>query len=306
MRIWLSKHTEVPIREQLTEQVMFGIISQELQPGQRLPSIRELARRLRIHSNTVNAAYHELARRGWVEFRKGSGVYVRALAAESRETGSQAELDQHIASFLRMLHRRGFSQAAIQSRLHYLLELQPPDHFLILESDPHLQQILKQELTDATQFPVLATPLETVKSTPQVLIGAIPVALYSRAELVRPLLPPQTECTWLHLRSIPKSLTAYQKPGEEALLSVVSHWPEFLKWGRMLLIAAGIAPDAVHCVTPTDPDWVRSLRHSYLVITDVVTAQLLPAGTPIAIYRVIGDESFAELQHMVASLISGE
>ena len=77
MRLWLSKSSEVPIRKQLEAQIILGILSNDLKTSQRLPSTRELARRYKIHSNTVSAAYRQLASKGWVDFRKGSGVYVR-------------------------------------------------------------------------------------------------------------------------------------------------------------------------------------------------------------------------------------
>src|SRR5918997_6496761 len=77
MRIWLSKNSEVTVREQLATQIVLGIVSWDLKPGQKLPSTRELARRFNIHSNTVSAAYHDLVERGWVELRRGSGIYVR-------------------------------------------------------------------------------------------------------------------------------------------------------------------------------------------------------------------------------------
>ena len=75
MRLWLSHSSEVPLREQLVTQIRLGIISGDLPARQKLPSTRELARRFHIHANTVSAAYRELQRSGWVEFRKGSGVY---------------------------------------------------------------------------------------------------------------------------------------------------------------------------------------------------------------------------------------
>src|ERR687883_700682 len=100
MRLWLSKNSEVPLREQLVAQIVLGIVSDDLKPGQRLPSTRELARRHRIHSNTVSAAYRDLAGRGWVEFRRGSGVYVRPLE-EGAALDAGLELDQLIAAFLR-------------------------------------------------------------------------------------------------------------------------------------------------------------------------------------------------------------
>jgi DNA-binding transcriptional regulator YhcF (GntR family) len=48
MHLWLSKNSEVPIREQLITQIRLAILSDDLKPGQKLPSTRELARRFRI------------------------------------------------------------------------------------------------------------------------------------------------------------------------------------------------------------------------------------------------------------------
>src|SRR5215813_8587429 len=101
MRLWISKNSEVPIREQLVTQIVLGIVSNDLKIAERLPSTRDLARRYDIHANTVSSAYRELARRGWVEFRKGSGVYVRARNDETLEHG--LALDQLIARFFRKL-----------------------------------------------------------------------------------------------------------------------------------------------------------------------------------------------------------
>src|SRR5438132_7677906 len=97
MRIWLSKSSEVPLREQLTTQIILGIVSNDLKSGQKLPSTRELARRHDIHANTVSAAFRDLEQRGWIEFRKGSGVYVRELAVDAI-TDPGLQLDQLIST----------------------------------------------------------------------------------------------------------------------------------------------------------------------------------------------------------------
>ena len=88
MRFWITKNSEVPVREQLVRQVLLGILSEDFPAGRKLPSVRALARRHGIHSNTVSAAYHDLLQRGWLELRKGSGLYVRPLhaAADGQET----------------------------------------------------------------------------------------------------------------------------------------------------------------------------------------------------------------------------
>src|ERR1700679_2305254 len=91
MRFWFEHSSEVSLREQVVAQVTLGILSgelaarpplailsAELPAGERLPSIRELARRFGLHANTVSAGYRQLEAEGWVAPRKGSGVYVRA------------------------------------------------------------------------------------------------------------------------------------------------------------------------------------------------------------------------------------
>src|SRR6267378_1265453 len=149
MRLWLSKSSEVPIRVQLEAQIILGILSNDLKAGQRLPSIRELARRYKIHSNTVSGVYRRLAGKGWVDFRKGSGVYVHARASERSHDGN-LPLDRLIAFFLNIGLDSGQSLREIQSRLRRWLSLQPPDHFLVVEPDPELRRIVVAEIKEAT------------------------------------------------------------------------------------------------------------------------------------------------------------
>src|SRR5579863_8973115 len=96
MQLWFARGSEVSIREQLVTQVVLGILSDDLEPGQRLPSTRELARRFHLHPNTVSAGYRQLQKDRWVEFRRGSGVYIRATKPETPPTAALA-LDQLIA-----------------------------------------------------------------------------------------------------------------------------------------------------------------------------------------------------------------
>src|SRR5687768_4779943 len=113
MKIWLSKNSEVPVREQIITQITLGIASGDLAVGTRLPSTREIAQRYKIHSNTVSNAYQILAEQGWLEFRKGSGFYVR----ESNHEAHENSLDQLIAQFVSTAQTVGFSIEEIKRRL---------------------------------------------------------------------------------------------------------------------------------------------------------------------------------------------
>src|SRR6267142_482142 len=177
MRLWLSKRSEFPIRVQLEAQIILGIVSNDLKAGQRLPSTRELARRHKIHSNTVSAVYRQLASKGWVDSRKGSGVYVRGDAAE-RSLDGNVPLDRLISFFLNIGLDRGQSLQEIQSQLRRWLSLRPPDQC----------------------------------SSSNLLTGAAPIAMFRQADVVRSVLPPDTYLITLRFRSVSESLKGEKRP----------------------------------------------------------------------------------------------
>lgn len=303
MRLWLSKNSEVPIREQLTTQIMLGIISSDLKPGQRLPSTRELARRFQIHANTVSAAYGELERRGWLESRKGSGVYVREFSKD-RALDAGFELDQLISAFLQRARDGGYSLSDVQARIKRWLEFQPPDHFLVIEPDAELRAILVAEIEEATKFRVLGMSLEECAHS-GLPAGAAAVALYGQAERAREVLRNDTNrLLVLHSRSVPESLTGAVRPAEDALIAVVSRWTEFLRWARTVLVAAGIDPTALNFRDAREPNWQRGLTSSAFVITDALTARRLPPNCTPRIFYMIADSSLDELRGFIKDFLT--
>src|SRR5919106_771976 len=260
MRIWISKNSEVPIREQLVTQIVLGIVSNDLKIAERLPSTRELARRYDIHANTVSAAYRELARRGWVEFRKGSGVYVRARTDEPLENG--LALDQLISRFFRNLREEGYSLAEIQAGIQRSLSTQRPDHFLLLEPDPELREILIAEISAATKAKVMGVGPDGIDNT----TGGVPLVLYGHMVEYADRIKPETDVLVLHSASIVESFRGETKPSPEALVAIVSRWPEFLRWARTLLVAAGLDADALTFRDARERNWEKRLRGTVFLI----------------------------------------
>lgn len=304
MRLWLSKNSEVPIREQLTTQIMLGVTSGDLKPGQRLPSTRELARRFRIHANTVSAAYAELERRGWLESRKGSGVYVREFSHE-RELDAGFELDQLISAFLQRARDGGYSLGDVQARVKRWLEFQTPDHFLVVEADDELREILVAEIEEATRFRVRGMSVE--RSVREGLpAGAVAVALYGRegAEAQGALRADTNRMILLRSRSVPESLAGAERPAVDALVAVVSRWPEFLRWARTVLVAAGVEPAALNFRDAREQGFERGLNVSAFVITDALTARRLPHGCTPRVFRMIADSSLDELRRFVKDFLT--
>lgn len=293
MRLWLSKNSEVPIREQLITQITLGIVSNDLKPSERLPSTRDLARRYSIHANTVSAAYRELARRGWVEFRKGSGVYVRVRADEEIDGG--LALDQLIARFFRHLRGDGYSLADIQAGVMRSFSLERPDHFLVLEADPELCEILVAEIANATTVKVRGVGPGDLNGA-STLIGAVPLVLYGHFEVFRKRVKPETDLIVLHSASVVESFRGETKPRPDALIAIVSRWPEFLRWARTLLVAAGLDADALSFRDARERGWEKGLRSAAFVITDSLMAPRIPAGCEIKVFRVLAERSVKEVR----------
>ena len=82
MKIVISNADARPIYEQIFAQIKNLIISGELQPGDALPSMRFLAKELRISVITTKRAYEELERDGFIESYTGKGSFVKAQNTE--------------------------------------------------------------------------------------------------------------------------------------------------------------------------------------------------------------------------------
>src|SRR5712691_11643451 len=108
VEIKINKQSEVPVRDQLSAQLVFLIATGKLKAGEPLPSVRALARKLRIHHNTVSGAYQDLTGKDLLTRRRGSRMVVRfpdlPLGAPTVK-----DLDDLINDTLRLARRHGFT-----------------------------------------------------------------------------------------------------------------------------------------------------------------------------------------------------
>src|SRR5262245_39805323 len=291
MQFWLSKDSDVSLREQLAAQIKLAILSHDLKPGQKLPSTRELSRRFRIHQNTISAVYRELARQGWVELRAGSGIYVRTFKSDVA-LEAQLNLDNLIIEFLQIARRKGFSLAEIQSRVRHWMRVQPPDHFLVIEPDGEFREILIAELRSAIKYRVVGASIEDCARR-SLLLGAVPVALYGKAEAVTAALPSKTTCLLVHTRSVPETLKGESRPSPDDLIIVVSRWPAFLQYAHSVLSATKVDPGSLSFRDARELQWQKGLRAGAYVITDTATDEKIPPGVRVRVIRIISDTSLS-------------
>ena len=77
----IDPRSPTPLWGQIAARVRVAVAAGELLPGEALPSVRGLARRLRVNPATVAQAYRELAGEGFVETRHGAGTFVREVSS---------------------------------------------------------------------------------------------------------------------------------------------------------------------------------------------------------------------------------
>jgi len=99
----------VPFYRQIIEQVKFGIARGNLQPGDQLPTVRQLAVDLSINPNTVVRAYRELEIEGVIDTHQGSGTFVGNRKPQVDELERQRMLDQILTELLARASSYGFT-----------------------------------------------------------------------------------------------------------------------------------------------------------------------------------------------------
>lgn len=294
MRFWFARDSDVPIREQLVTQVVLGILGNELAPGEKLPSTRELARRFHLHPNTVSAGYRELEKQLWVEMRHGSGVYVRS-EHPAEAAGTNLALDRQIQALFRSARELGAPLSTVRERLRHWLQLQPPDHFLLIEPDEELRAIVLAEIGRSVKMPVRGGGMDALRAN-QELAGAVVLSLPSKSERVRKALPQNTESLTLKVRSVPTSLAQWLPARPEVLIGIASRWGDFLKTARTMLIAAGFPSECLVLRDARKSGWQRSVSAAQVVICDCVTAERLPEATHKIVYPVLAEEAIEDLR----------
>lgn len=119
----LDLKSRVPIYIQLVEQAKEHVASGRLRPGDKLPTVRQVAVDLMINPNTVSRAYLELEHNGIIETQRGVGAFVSSkIGADFSRTETRRQTQKLIGGFLRDMMELGHSPEDILAEVKKVLE----------------------------------------------------------------------------------------------------------------------------------------------------------------------------------------
>lgn len=296
MEIRINKNSEVSVREQLTRQIVYLIATERLVPGAALPSVRELARQLHIHHNTVSEAYQALVRRGWLLRRRGSRMVVRS-PDENPQGVSVAALDDLIDQTIDLARRSGYSLQQLRERVKERLMAEPPDHILVIEEEEGLRNILMEEIREAAGWPVEGCSRGELARNPGLAVGALIAApQYAMGDLKR-LLSRQFPAVALAFSGAEQQLALVRERRQPSVIAVVSVSQQFLDTAHGLFAPAlGERHSLVEHRMPLQDH--AALRAADLVFCDSLVRARLKA-VPCTAYRLIDRRS---LEYLVSAM----
>lgn len=122
MNIIISNTADIPIYEQIKEQIKTAIFNGEIKDGDLLPSIRQLAKDLQISVITTMRAYNDLEEEGFIVSVQGKGSYVKPQNPELMKEKKLLEIEENLLAAINAAKLAKLSQDELINMLKFLME----------------------------------------------------------------------------------------------------------------------------------------------------------------------------------------
>lgn len=265
-----------------------------------MPSVRSLARRVRIHHNTVSQAYQDLVQRKWLTRRKGSRLIVGGRA-DSGE-GLPAGLDELINETIQRAKELGFPLQTLTKRVRERLLAEPPDHVLVVEEEAGLCKIIREELQASLRLPVESCSPQELSRDPALLVGAQVFApVFVLRDLGR-LVPANRPGVPIVYSGADKHLELVRNLKKPSVIASVSISQSMLRTARGLF-APAVGRKHTFQMILFSPDRRIDLRGADIVFCDSVTFGSISSPRKIH-YRLIDRACLEQLTISVKPFVS--
>ena len=120
MKIIISNSSSIPIYEQIKNQIINQIISDELNEGEMVPSIRTLANDIKISVMTIKKAYDELENEGYIKSVQGKGTFVAPKNTELAKERANKDIEEHISKIIEISNKFNITKKEILDLFEFI------------------------------------------------------------------------------------------------------------------------------------------------------------------------------------------
>lgn len=120
MKIIVSNSNSIPIYEQIKNQIINQIISGQLNEGEAIPSIRNLAQDIKISVMTIKKAYDELENEGYIISVQGKGTFVAPKNTELAKEQANKDIEEHIFKIIEISNKFNIEKKEILDLFEYI------------------------------------------------------------------------------------------------------------------------------------------------------------------------------------------
>lgn len=122
MDIIISNQSIVPLYSQIREQMKQLIITGTLKPGELMPSIRGLAKELKVSIITIKRAYEELEAEGFIETLPGKGTFVAAVNLDILREVKISQIEEQLSEIIESAKSIGLTKEELKERIDLIYE----------------------------------------------------------------------------------------------------------------------------------------------------------------------------------------
>ena len=297
MQIRIKRNSGVPVKDQIRAQLEMAMLSGELPRGARLPPIRSWARKLKVHANTISAAYRALTASGHVVVRSGSGVYVEP---RSRRTTIQPGVMEKLKATVEEALATGLSPDDIQDAVARYVHPQKPEGVLVVDPSLEMGAVYASEMRQALGVDVRVATLDDLDANPKLAAGAVVATLPYHVGRVEGSASLGRLVVVTLAVPAPENIVPPDVPS--GMVLVVSESPLLLSFARVFLKSAlSDSFEIQTCPLENETLWKRFLQASDVVVADAVSSPCLLRGGAkrVTNLHLLSEDSMVRLKEAV-------
>jgi DNA-binding transcriptional regulator YhcF (GntR family) len=260
------------IAGQLAMQIAMRIISGQIARNEKLPSVRALATQLGIHRNTVSVAYKKLQDMAFVTRGHGSGVFVTRGAARGSAPGDP--LETALRQTLQKAAAQGYSLAQIRTAFKCWASEPVQSKVVVVDENRETAVLFAAEIGRCVGLEVAAMSVAEANARPERFVGVVTVTVPVHLGQ----LPPTALAGTVAVANVEfpmevQGLMQALAPG--SIVLAVSMSADMVRYALELLPSLRKDGIIVECHLASSPDWRRLVSSADLVLTDMLTAELV-------------------------------